>query len=196
VGAKGLAMNAHSFDALAKIFARGLSRRQILHGAGVGGLGATLVAGLATEPVRGALAQAAASASAEDEVRQASDRFYAALNRAVNGDPGPMADVWSHQPDVTALHPYGGREVGWNQVWASWQQTALDTSNGKVTVSDLLVRLEGGFAYTVGLVHIDALAQTQPVCFDARVTTIFRREAGAWKMVHLHTDANQVACKG
>ena len=26
----------------------------------------------------------------EDEVRQASEQFYAALNSTINGDPGPM----------------------------------------------------------------------------------------------------------
>ncbi len=25
----------------------------------------------------------------EDEIQQASEQFYAALNRAINGDPGP-----------------------------------------------------------------------------------------------------------
>ena len=34
----------------------------------------------------------------EDEVRLASDRFYEALNRLLNGDPRPMAEVWSHGP--------------------------------------------------------------------------------------------------
>jgi hypothetical protein len=34
--------------------------------------------------------------SAEDEVRQASEQFYAALNSLVNGDTGPLANIWSH----------------------------------------------------------------------------------------------------
>jgi hypothetical protein len=29
----------------------------------------------------------------EDEIRQASERFYAALNREINGDPGPMVEL-------------------------------------------------------------------------------------------------------
>jgi hypothetical protein len=49
--------------------------------------------------------------SAEDEVRQASDQFYAALNRMLNGDAGPMMEVWSHSSDVTTMHPVVGRSV-------------------------------------------------------------------------------------
>jgi len=48
----------------------------------------------------------------EDEVRKASEDFYAALNRMANGDAGSMADIWSHGADVTAMHPIGGRHVG------------------------------------------------------------------------------------
>jgi hypothetical protein len=35
----------------------------------------------------------------EDEIRQASEQFYAALNRTLNGDLGPMMEVCSHGSD-------------------------------------------------------------------------------------------------
>jgi hypothetical protein len=50
--------------------------------------------------------------AAEDEVRQASERFYAALNRALDGDSSPMEQIWSHGSDVSAMHPSGGRMGG------------------------------------------------------------------------------------
>ena len=40
--------------------------------------------------------------STEDEVRKASQQFYAALNRMANGDAGSMADIWSHSATVTS----------------------------------------------------------------------------------------------
>ena len=55
-------------------------------------------------------------AAAEDEVRAASQQFYAALNSAANGDAGPMAAIWSQGTDVTTMHPIGGRQIGWDQV--------------------------------------------------------------------------------
>ena len=81
--------------------------------------------------------------SAEEEVRRASLQFYAGLNRMANGTAGAMADIWSHGPTVTTMHPIGGRQVGWDAVRGSFEQ---------------------------------------------RVTNIYRREAGAWKIVHHHTD--------
>ena len=39
--------------------------------------------------------------STEEEVLQASEQFYAALDRFLNGDSEPMMGVWSHGPDVT-----------------------------------------------------------------------------------------------
>ena len=56
--------------------------------------------------------------SDEDDVRAASQQFYAALNRVFNGDTTPMSEIWLHSPTVTALRPDGGREVGWAELSA------------------------------------------------------------------------------
>jgi hypothetical protein len=45
--------------------------------------------------------------SKEGEVRNASKQLYAALNRMLNGDAGPLADIWSHGSSVTTMHPFG-----------------------------------------------------------------------------------------
>lgn len=58
--------------------------------------------------------------SAQEEVRRASKQFYDALNRMANGDAGLMPSAWSHSPEVTAMHPIDGREVGWEAVKASF----------------------------------------------------------------------------
>jgi hypothetical protein len=50
--------------------------------------------------------------STEEEVLRASEQFYAALGRFLNGDSNPMMEVWSHEPDVTAMHAAAGRQVG------------------------------------------------------------------------------------
>ena len=58
--------------------------------------------------------------STEDDVRKASTQFYASLNRMVGGDSAAMADIWSHNAAATALHPIGGRDLGWDAVKASF----------------------------------------------------------------------------
>ena len=54
--------------------------------------------------------------SQEDEVRKASEQFYAALNLMLNGDARPLTEIWSHSAAVSAMHPIGGRDVGWETV--------------------------------------------------------------------------------
>jgi ketosteroid isomerase-like protein len=94
--------------------------------------------------------------STEEEVLQASEQFYAALDRFLNGDSKPMMEVWSHGPDVTAMHSAPGRQVGWEEVWTAWDQFASLTSGGQVTVHDLLVRVGSDLAYTIATERIEA----------------------------------------
>ena len=127
----------------------------------------------------------------EDEIRQASEQFYAALNRTINGDSGSMMEVWSHGSDVTALHPLGGRETGWREVRASWEQVAQEFSDGQVSLEELVVvPLAADVAYTLGTEHGQAKLGDERVGIDWRVTNIYRREEGEWKMVHHHTDVS------
>ena len=123
-----------------------------------------------------------------DEVRIASKQFYAALNRMLNGDAGPQADIWSHSAAVTTMNPIGGREVGWDQVRRSWEQVAKVASDGKVGLKDQLIQVAGDMAYEVGIEYGQFKLAGHQVTLDYRVTNIYQQEAGAWKIVHHHTD--------
>jgi ketosteroid isomerase-like protein len=127
----------------------------------------------------------------EDEIRQASEQFYEALNRMLNGDLEPMMEVWSHGSDVATMHPLGGRETGWEEVRANWEQVAQAFSDGQVSLEDLVVvPLSEDVAYTLGTEHGQATLGEESVSIDWRVTNIYRREGGGWKMVHHHTDVS------
>ena len=127
--------------------------------------------------------------AAEDEVRQASERFYAALNSTLDGDSSPMEQIWSHGSDVSAMHPFGGRMVGWEEVGASWEQAAQAFSGGQVALDEMVVfAISEDAAYTLGTEHGQARVGDQTVGIDWRVTNIYHREAGGWKIVHHHTD--------
>ncbi|MCJ7798760.1 MAG: nuclear transport factor 2 family protein, partial [Polaromonas sp.] len=89
--------------------------------------------------------------SAEDDVRMASEQFYAALNRMANGDDGPLAEVWSHSPTVTTMHPIGGREVGWEAVRGSFEQVAQRSSDGQIGLKDQRIQILGDMAYEVAI---------------------------------------------
>jgi ketosteroid isomerase-like protein len=128
--------------------------------------------------------------STEDEVRKASKQFYASLNRMANGDADPLADIWSHSTAVTTMHPIGGREVGWDAVRGSFEQVAQLASDGKVGLKDQLIQVAGDVAYEVGIEHGQLKLAGQQVTIEHRVTNIYQRQAGAWKMIHHHADVS------
>ena len=128
--------------------------------------------------------------SLEDEVRKASEQFYAALNRMLHGDAASLADIWSHSADTTAMHPIGGRHAGWDQVRDSFDQVARIASSGQVRLGDQIIHVAGDVAYELGVERGQATMAGQQVTIEQRVTNIYRRETDGWKIVHHHTDVS------
>ncbi len=121
-------------------------------------------------------------------VRKASKDFYAALNRMLKGDSGPLVAIWSHSASVTTMHPIGGREVGWVSVKEVWDNVAQAMTGGEVTLNDPLIRVAGDMAYEVGTEKGYAVLGGQRVEIDNRVTNVYRHEAKGWRIFHHHTD--------
>ena len=84
-----------------------------------------------------------------NEVRAASEAFYAALNRMAKGDAGAMAGVWSHCTSVTALHPIGGRDTGWTDVGGSFDRVAGIASGGDIRLTEQHIQV-GGMPFQPG----------------------------------------------
>jgi ketosteroid isomerase-like protein len=126
--------------------------------------------------------------SPETEVRNASKQFYAALNRMANGSDSAMVDCWSQGPAVTTMHPVGRRETGWNQVRDSFNQFSLIASAAQIRLDEQKVQVVGDLAYEVGCERGTLRVGGNPVEIEVRVTNIYRREPGGWKMVHHHSD--------
>ncbi len=126
--------------------------------------------------------------SGENDLQVASAAFYAALNSMLNGDAGPLSDVWSHGDAVSSMHPVGGCEIGWATVSETWAKVAQVCTDGDVALEDQFLQVSGDTAYELGVERGSFTLAGQPVAVDGRVTNIYRREAGAWKMVHHHAD--------
>jgi ketosteroid isomerase-like protein len=128
----------------------------------------------------------------EDEIRQISAQYYAALTSLLNGDASPLKQSWSHTPDVTAMNPYGGCEVGWEQLEPVFERVAQTCVGSQVRLwlQDPLIRVGGELAYEIGIECGEGIVMGKQATIRHRVTNIYRREVGEWKMVHRHTDPN------
>lgn len=123
------------------------------------------------------------------EVEQAANDFYKALNTLFTGDAEPMFELWSHADDVTYLGPAGGFQVGWDQVRANWQVQAERKLGGTIEPTDIHITIGDDLAfvqcYEVGA---NTTPEGKPIKVSIRATSIFRLEDGKWKMISHQTD--------
>ena len=122
-----------------------------------------------------------------NEVAAASDQFYLALSRTLNGDASLMAEIWSGHVTDTTMHPVGGREVG-GFSWESWDRMARLATDGEVHLDDQLIHVLGDVAYELGIERGQFSVSGEPVKYEVRITNIYRRESGDWRIVHHHAD--------
>jgi len=131
----------------------------------------------------------AAGSDDEQAVRDAVAQFYVALNIMFTGDAEPMEAVWSHADDVTYMGPGGEFLVGWAPIRDSWRNTAAMKLGGKVEPSGTHITMGGDIA-VVTLTEVGENTNTNMEAqrVSIRATNVFRKEDGAWKMIHHHTD--------
>jgi len=138
-----------------------------------------------------------ASTPVEDEIRNATMRFYVALNSALHSDLNPMSATWSHRADVSNLSAVGGRSVGWNEVHADFKNMARLYPGGNIGPRDIHVVVGRDIGYSVCTETGQLRSPDGPmVSFNQRATNIFRLEDGKWKMVHHHVDPSSAASQG
>jgi ketosteroid isomerase-like protein len=108
----------------------------------------------------------------------------------VHGDPRPRMELWSRRDPVTLFGAMGMSESGWEQLRGTFSRVASRFSK----VSDFrldveLVAVRGDMAYTLGFERFNGSIAGRPVePVTVRVTHIYRREDGEWKIVHRHAD--------
>jgi ketosteroid isomerase-like protein len=117
-------------------------------------------------------------------------RQEAADTEIHNGDPGPRMKLWSHEDPVTVLGAFGVAASGWKEVSEMFQWVADQFSRGESFRLEIIAAgVSGDLAYTVGYEHSMAARGDGPVKPNRlRVTHVYRRENGEWKVVHRHGD--------
>jgi len=125
------------------------------------------------------------------EVRAASARFYEAVNEVLDGNPAPMLHHWLHAEDVSYCDTRGEVQRGWQAVEAYWKQAASANALAPAQLSAsgriVHVLVSGDLAYVV--LSEEVRREGEPGVMQTRATNVYRREDGAWRLVHRHADA-------
>lgn len=118
------------------------------------------------------------------------DRTDEALRAMWRGDPGPYAGLWSRSADVTLFGALGPIEKGSENVTRTFKWVGDKFSDGTTSsIERLAVGESGDLAYTVGLERRTArLDGGQLEERTLRVTHIYRRVEGGWRLIHRHAD--------
>ncbi len=105
-----------------------------------------------------------------------------------NGDPGPRLEIWSTREPVSVLGAWrsavGQEEV--RKLFASLAETFSDCASHiyEIIASDVI----GDMAFTAGYERTEASINGEPRRYVLRVTQIYRREDGEWRVAHRHGD--------
>jgi uncharacterized protein (TIGR02246 family) len=121
--------------------------------------------------------------SDEENVREANERFYTAMNAA---DMVAMDEIWADDPGAVCVHP--GREaiIGYEQIRESWNAIFTATDSLSIVVGNELIIVADGVAWVTCIETISMMIEGGLAAAAAQCTNIFRRTEEGWRMVVHH----------
>ena len=119
------------------------------------------------------------------------ERYHVALSEWPKGNFTPALKFFSERDDVTLANPFGPAVRGWKQVADTVERAASQYRDGEtIGFETTSTYASPELAYIVEVerykAKIGGSDEITPVTL--RVTSIFRREDGGWKLVHRHAD--------
>jgi ketosteroid isomerase-like protein len=116
-------------------------------------------------------------------------RQLAAEHALCRGDAGPRSGTWSQSDPVTLFGAAVSAGRGWDEVSSTFRWLANRFSDLRDYEFELVAAgASGDLAYTVGFEHKTVVTDGKPATYTLRVTHVYRREDGLWKIVHRHGD--------
>ena len=121
---------------------------------------------------------------------QVLEEYHLALVEFAKGNPEPANALLSHRGDVSLAGGFGGVTRGWKQVTENIVYAAKQFRKGQISFDNLTKVVGQDLGYIVELERYDFKfgKSGEAVRNVLRVTSIFRREDGSWKLVHRHGD--------
>ncbi len=119
------------------------------------------------------------------------EQSHKAGDAILRGDASGYRALLSEGDDVTLGNPFGPYVRGRKAVEAALASSAANYRDGAITGADLVATyLSDDLACVVeverGRTRVGGSEEQLPVA--VRVTSVFRKESGGWKLVHRHAD--------
>jgi hypothetical protein len=126
----------------------------------------------------------------QDDLDGIIDSYHVAADEFSRGDPGPVKALFSHRNDVTLANPFGPAVRGLEEVSRALNYASSRFRDGKVSFKRIAIYASSDLATILELERWNAkVGGSEDLApFDLRVTSTFRREHDAWKLVHRHAD--------
>lgn len=116
-------------------------------------------------------------------------RQLAAEHALCRGDAAPRSRTWSQRDPVTLLGAAAPLRRGWEEVSSTFDWLATRFSDLQDYDLELIASgASGDLAYTAGFEHKTVVVDGRTTTYTLRVTHVYRREDGTWKIVHRHGD--------
>ena len=119
------------------------------------------------------------------------EQYHRALDAFVQGDPEPVKQLFSSRDDVSLANPLGPAVRGWSQVSEAIGRAASQVREGEPVLFEIISEYATeDLAYNLELekARVKTVDTDEFGDISLRVTTIYRREGGEWKIVHRHAD--------
>jgi len=119
-----------------------------------------------------------------------SQRQHDAEEALTHGDVGPRLQMWSHSDPVTLFAALGPSRSGWDELEPTFRSVASRLTGGHDVAYELIsFDVSGDLAWTVGFSRFTLSIDGGPITrHTLRLTHLYRREGGEWKVVHEHSD--------
>ena len=121
---------------------------------------------------------------------QISSRQHAAEEALIRGEVEPRLQMWSHRDPVAVFAGVGPSRTGWDELEPMFRAVAARLSGGHdVRYEILAIDVAENMAWTAGFLRfVTSMDGAPPASYTLRITHVYRREGGEWKIVHEHSN--------
>jgi ketosteroid isomerase-like protein len=127
----------------------------------------------------------------EVSVQSAVARLHAAMAKVANGDVSDIKRLYSHTADATSFYGWGGYERGEEAVSKRWDWAGQQFKGGTVRHENITTVITPEMFYVTDIETFENqhVAGVDGVTgWSNRVTHIFHREQGEWRLIHRHAN--------